>query len=178
MPSGTPTPTGHRASTRPVGLPPKKFLWPHFLLTRGTCSEQPSPAFSSSLLWVPCSSPSPRKAIGLPKTLDSAHFFTRAPPGPPGTPHRPVTDGGATHQVQAPALPPGPGQGASTLQSELPESRDDPGQPHSPGPLAAADGGSETRGGRTVFASELAADLGSSFPAPTKTTGHGPISWA
>ena len=163
MPSRSPTNTGHQADTRLVGLHLKRLLRPHVPCTGGTCSEQTPPTFFSSRLWVPLLPQGPRQAIGLPRTLDSA---------PPKGLQVLPTDGGAKHQVQAPALPPGPGQGASTLRSELPESRDDPGQPHSPGPLAAADGG------RTVFASELAADLGSSFPAPTKTTGDGPISWA
>ena len=90
--------------------------------------------------------------------------------GRPGALPRPVTGQGATHQDQAPALPLGLGQGTSTLRSLQPESRDSTSQLGGPWPLAAAaaDGGSKTRGGRTLLASRSAAKSGSSSPAATE----------
>ena len=122
--------------------------------------------------------------------LDSRYYpgpwiwpnFCTAPPGPPGALPRPATGGGATHQGQAPALPLGLGQGTLTHRSLQPESGDSPGpgQPRSPGQLAtaAADGGSKTKGGRTLFALKSAADSGGSSPASTENPEDGPISRA
>ena len=84
MPSGTPTPTEHRAGTRPVEFPPQRFRRAPVLRIRGTCSEQPPPIFSSSRLWGPRSRPGPRQTVGLPRALDSAPL----PTGPPRSSRR------------------------------------------------------------------------------------------